>query len=239
MRFGWEFYAERVAGVDGAAGKDHGHDACAAIAFALGVAGSPEELLEAFPVAVDLRAGGAEAGDFYDGFRSQVHASAAWKAQQVDPAGEDVFADLARAESEACGGQFVEFFGGEEVDLAEVGLGGVAALLVEVLHGRAAVRVAFDAFACEQMDGGLGLLGEAVFWSERDRDNLAGRAHRHGLSAGAVLWAAESAVRIADLSELKRFIVVSIRASLHPMLQGRFLTMNDHPSLCSRERAHA
>ena len=166
MGFGWEGDLDGVVGVDGAAALDGGHDAGSAGALAGGVARAPEVLLEAGAEGVDLRAGGAEAGDFEDGGGGGVGADeevgAEWEAEEVEAAGEEVFAQFAGGEGEAFGGQLVEHLGGEEVDLAEVGSGGVLALEVEVLDGAAAVGVAFDAFVGDEGDAGLRLLGEAV-----------------------------------------------------------------------------
>ena len=73
----------------------------------------------------------------------------------------------------ACEG--VEEFGGEEVDLSAVGGGGVAADEEAVADGGAAVGVALDAEAREEVNGGLGELGEGVGGVQVDGEDV-----RHG-----------------------------------------------------------
>jgi hypothetical protein len=128
-------------------------------------------LLEAGVEGFDLGAGGAEAGDFEDGccfgFLTDVELGAAGQGEEIDAFGEEVFAQVAGVEREAESGEFDELFGGEEVDLSEVGGGGVFALAVEVLDGGAAVGVVFDAFAGDETDVWMGLFGEAVGRAER------------------------------------------------------------------------
>ena len=149
---GWEFDADGIVHEDGAACEDDGHDAGAAFALTAGVAWTPQQLLQAAPVAIDLGAGGAEAGDLDDGLVAEVKEGVTGQAEQFQAHGQDVFADLAGAERIAGGGKLFQLFRGEEVHLAEIRLRGIAALLIQVLHGRAAVRIALDAFTGEQVD---------------------------------------------------------------------------------------
>ncbi len=141
---------------------DGGHDAGAAGLLVGRVTGAPDLLLQAGEEVVDLQAGSAEAGDFYDGFRTEVEERAGGQGEEIEAGGEDVFAEVAGVQGEAFLSQLGVEFGGEEVDLREVGEGGVFALEVEMLRGAAAVGVAFDAFVGDEADAGLGLLGEAV-----------------------------------------------------------------------------
>jgi hypothetical protein len=177
MGFGGEADVDRVVGVEDAAAEDDGHDAGAAGFFA-GAGGwwTPEMLLEAGAEVVDLGAGGAEAGDLEDGAGVGVGAEGeegvGGEGEEVDAGGEDVFAEVAGGEGDVEGGELGEEFGGEEVNLAEVGEGGVLALEVEVLRGGAAVGVAFDAFACDEGQRGLGELGEGVAGIEGESEDF-------------------------------------------------------------------
>jgi hypothetical protein len=148
----WEFDADGVIGVYRAACEDDGHDAGAAGLLACGVSRSPEVLLQAVAMFVDLRAGGAETGDFDDGFGAEMEFCMQREREEFDAAGEDVFADLSGLQRKAEGGEFVEHLGGEEVDLREVGLRWILALQVHVLRGGAAVRVAFNTFPGDEVE---------------------------------------------------------------------------------------
>ncbi len=119
-------------------------------------------LLQGFAVLVNLRAGSAEAGDFDDGFSTEMKSSTAWQCNEIVATREDVFADLAGLQMEAEGGEFVQHLGREEVNLCEIRLSWVLSLEVEMLCGRAAVRVAFDAFSGDESQRRLRLLREAV-----------------------------------------------------------------------------
>jgi hypothetical protein len=159
----WEDDADGVVGVDLAAGVDDGHDAAAAgLLGGVGEGRAPEMLLETGAEAVDLGAGGAEAGDLEDGGGADVEEGVAGEGEEVETGGEEVFAELAGGEREAKEGELVEELGGEEMDLSEVGSAGGLALEVEVLSGCAAVGVVLDAFVGDEGERGLGLLGEAV-----------------------------------------------------------------------------
>ena len=67
MRFEWQGDLDGVAGGDGAALEDDGHDAGAGYGFAFG-GGGHAGVHEAGLEVVELLAGVAEAGDFDDGF---------------------------------------------------------------------------------------------------------------------------------------------------------------------------
>jgi len=148
--FGWEGDADGVAWGDVAAGEDDGHDAGAGLFFGCGrreEAGLHEAGFAAGVELVDLVAGAAEAGDFKNDCRADVEEGPGGEADEVEVAGGDVFAHLAGGE-----GKLVEEFGLEEVDLAEVGLGGVFALEVEVLGEGAGVGVAFYAVLGDEVN---------------------------------------------------------------------------------------
>ena len=119
-------------------------------------------LLEAGAECVDLLAGGAQAGDFEDGFRADVQECGGGQREEVDVLGEDIFAEIAGAEEIALEGESGELFRREEMDLAKIGEGGISTLQVEMLRGGAAVGVALDALAGDDADGSLWGLGEAV-----------------------------------------------------------------------------
>jgi hypothetical protein len=133
-----------------AACEDDGHDAGAACPLPCGVSWSPEVLLQAVAILVDLGAWCTKAGDFDDGFAAEMESSVKRKREEFDAAGEDVFAHLSGLQGKAERGEFVEHLGGEEMDLSEIGLRWVFALEVQVLCGGAAMGIAFDAFSGDE-----------------------------------------------------------------------------------------
>jgi hypothetical protein len=152
-----------VVGVDLAAAVDGGHDAATAgLLCGARERWAPEVLLEAGAEGINLGAGGAKAGDFEDGCGTDVEEGVEGEGEEVDALGEEVFAQLAGGKREALGGELGEEFGGEEMDLGEVGGGWGFALEVEVLGGAAAVSVVLDAFVGDEGERGLRQLGEAV-----------------------------------------------------------------------------
>jgi hypothetical protein len=101
-----ELHLDGVAGGDGAAGEDDGHDASFADEIAFGAA-VEDGLHEAGLDALELIAGIAEAGDLDDGFVADVEAGTGGECEQIDVAGGDVFADLAGGDVVAVGAEFV------------------------------------------------------------------------------------------------------------------------------------
>ena len=94
---------------------------------------------------IDLRARVAQAGQFDDRLGADAQMRASGQAQQLDAAGGDVLAELARRDREASCRQCAQQFGVEQMHLAQVGLQRVARYARAMLHGTAAMRVALDA----------------------------------------------------------------------------------------------
>ena len=132
--------------------QDDAHNSGPADFLAGSIAVAPQMLLQTGTEVVDFAAGRAQARDFDNCGCAEMKSSPERERQHVEVAGEDVFAEIAWLDVEAFGGEFVEHFGGEEMDLAKVRLRRVAALEVEVLNGHAPVGVAFHAFAGDQAD---------------------------------------------------------------------------------------
>jgi len=171
VRWWWEFDVDGMAGLDRAGVEDDGHDSGAWGFAAEGVeveGGGHEAGLEA----VHLDAGGAEAGEFDDGGGAEVEAGGDGEVDEVDGGGEDVFSEVAGVEVEAVAVEVLQELDGEEVDLGEVGGGGFAAAEVAVADGGAAVGVVLDAELGEEVDLGLGLLGEGVGGAQVDGEDL-------------------------------------------------------------------
>lgn len=152
---GWsgELDEDLIAGAHLASRDDDGHGAGLAYEVAVAVA-AEDGLHEAGLYAVELVTGVAEAGDLDDGAGAQPEPDAGREGEQIEAASGDVLAHEAGGDGEAGGAQFVEKFGVDDVDLAEVWLGGVSGDAGAVLDGLTQVGVAFDAEACEQADGG-------------------------------------------------------------------------------------
>jgi hypothetical protein len=119
---------------------------------------------EAGAEVVHLDAGCAEAGDLDDGGLTEMEAGAGGEVVEVEAGGGDVLAHVAGGDAEGEELGLGEELGVDEVDLGEIGAGGVFADVVEVLDGGAEVDVTLYAEAFEELDGGLGALGEAMGW---------------------------------------------------------------------------
>ena len=159
MRSGRELDADEVFGVDGTGGEHDCHDADTGMAGT----GSEAGLHETGAQLVQLEAGGAQAGELNDGIGAEKKAGGDGEGEEIKMLGGQVFAELTRGETE-----LVEELVGEEMDLGEVGRGGIAADQIAMADGGAAVGVTFNAEAGEEMDGGLGELGEGVRGVEVD-----------------------------------------------------------------------
>ncbi len=80
------------------------------------------------------------------------------KAEQVDPSGRDVLAQVGRAHREALGLQLLKQLGVDQMHLAQVGLGRVPSHARAVLNRDALVGVALHAQPRQK----VGLLGQAL-----------------------------------------------------------------------------
>jgi hypothetical protein len=181
---GGEGDVDGVSGAHGAGGEDDGHDAGV---WAL----AEEDLLEETGAGFgDLDAGGAVAGDLEDGF-TDLQACAGGEGVEVEVAGGEVFAEFSGHEVVA-----VEEFGVQEVDLGEIGVGGLASLEVAVLGGWAGVGVAFCAVGRKKVDLRLGYLVKAVDGGEAGGDDSGGG---HELSGRMISMLSRVAGRMKKL----------------------------------------
>jgi hypothetical protein len=134
------------------------------LAWAAGGVTVERRLHEALLKPVKLDARIAYTGELDQGVTGG-EARAGGEGEKVEAAGGDVLAHVAGFHSEAGGVQLVEQLGVDQVDLPQVGLGGVAGDAGAVLHGFAGVRVAFDTEAGDQAYGERWLLAGA--WRAR------------------------------------------------------------------------
>ena len=95
--------------------------------------------------AIELEAGVAQAGHFDDSFGAEPKARPCGEGEEVEAAGGDVLAHFAVRHAETAHAELLVQLRMDEVDLAEVGLRGVARDARAVLHLLARVSVAFDA----------------------------------------------------------------------------------------------
>ncbi len=71
---------------------------------------------------IELVTGISESGYFDDRSRAQRETGPFWQVKQPDPAGCDVFADLAGFDHEADPGQFLEEFAMHQMNLTQIDL---------------------------------------------------------------------------------------------------------------------
>jgi hypothetical protein len=138
-----ELDVDHVGRADEAAHEHDPHDAGLADEVAVRVT-VEDGTHEAVLVAVDLRARVAQAGQLDDGVVAEVEPGADGQAEQVDAAGRDVLAEVARCHGEPATRELVEQLGLHEVDLPEVRRR-VRLASRPVLNCRAGVHVALDA----------------------------------------------------------------------------------------------
>lgn len=154
-----------VVGVNGAALQDDGHDACAGL---LGLSGTWDKagLHQAGAEAIDLVTGAAQAGDLQQRSADGKVCSGG-EGDEIQALRGEVFAEMSGLKIQL----FKEFLL-EEVDLTEVGFGGVFADEVQVLDQGAAVGVTLNAFSSEKGEAGLRSFGKGVFGGEVDGSDL-------------------------------------------------------------------
>src|ERR1017187_4378966 len=152
---------DRVAGAQIPADQDDGHDARLADDDSSSVP-AQHGLQQARLEVVYLIAGVAQAGDLDHGLRTQAQPSAGRQREQGDAAGGDVLAHVARRYGEPGGTQLVVQLSVDQMDLAQVGLAGVARYPRSVLHCAALMRVAFHSEALDQPDHRARLLAEGM-----------------------------------------------------------------------------
>ena len=172
-----QFHADCIAGKHVSAGDHNSHHPGTARTLARSVARTPEMRLQPLAVSVDLRAGRAHAGDLDHRLNAKPQQGARWQGQQVDPTRQHVFTDLSGAKIVARRFQLHQHLSREQMDLAEIGLPGIASHLVKMLHGDAAVGIAFDSLSCDQPDRKLRLLGEPMLRRTRNRKDLTLHLH--------------------------------------------------------------
>ena len=212
-----EMDADAAARVDDAAREDDAHDAGAGGLEAVGEAGEGGHH-EAGVEAVHLDAGGAEAGELDDCGLAEAEAGLDGEAEEVDAEGGEVLAQFAGVEREAGFRERGQELHVQEVDLGEIGLTGILAARVAVLHGAAAVRVAHDAETGEELDPRLRDLAEGVSWVEADGydlygDNLGGDdlgggdlgGHQRGVRVSECMAAARVASAVKGRGKVERW----------------------------------
>ena len=156
-----------ISGAEDSSCLDDGHDTADGAAAWRLFEHVPEQ---AGHKSVNLRAGAAQASEAKPCF-TQRENGAFGQVEQIEAAGGDVLSEVAGADEKAFWGERIEKLGVDQMDLAEVGLGGVLSLVVKVLDGRAGVRIALDADAVEERDCGLGGLTEGVMGGAVDGED--------------------------------------------------------------------
>jgi hypothetical protein len=161
VRLEREFDANGIAWSDLSRSNDDGHHARFSHQLTVCVVvedGGHQAILQA----VELGAGVTEASNLDHRILAEVKFRPSGKGQEVDAAGGDVLAHLASADRKAAVPQFIVQLSMDEVDLAQVGLLGVAGDAGAVLHGGPGVGIALDAETGEEADALIGGFGEGV-----------------------------------------------------------------------------
>jgi hypothetical protein len=132
-----------IAGTHDSACDHHRHDRAlhSRIASSLESHSAPQATLDA----LNLDARLAKARDLYDGVLSQAKPHPGAKFDQAEMPCRDVLAKSARFDVKANRLELVDQFRFDEMNLSKVFPRGIAGFVVEVLHGRAAVRIALNA----------------------------------------------------------------------------------------------
>lgn len=175
MRQGRQFHANRIPAPHHAAFAHHGHDPRLAdhLATRSPIQHSGQQArLES----LDLPAWIAQAGYFEFHLLADQQHSAARQGQQVYALGGDIFTEFANAYCEAFCGQFGEQFGVDQVDLPQVGLGGIGGDAGAVFDCYAAVGIAFDAVPGDQAQLRRAAFAEAMIPVAGEGDDVWVRA---------------------------------------------------------------
>lgn len=166
---------DQIARLDNAASHDNAHDACLAgdVAHILRLHLRPQTLLES----VYINAGLSESCDFNYRIGTQMQSRARRQTKQIDSMRRNVFAEFAWRDDESIGTQRIEQLGLNQVHLTKIGCTRRSSFVVAMLHRRAAMRIAFDAQALEQMNARLGPFAEVVSVIQMNR-------HHSGVGVG-------------------------------------------------------
>jgi len=170
MRFGRQLDLDGIAGPHFSARDDNTHDArfapdCATLVSADDVAE------QAGAETVDLHTRISQAGDLDNCRRTQPESRADGQLEQRDSSRRDILAEIAGSHFEPSRAELVVQLSVDEMDLAEVGLRGIARNARKVFHRYALMRVVLDAKPFNQSNRRLILLAERVGLASRDSDH--------------------------------------------------------------------
>lgn len=160
---------------------DHTHDACPS-EYVAGVVMANEFLEQAALETIDLGTGVAQAGHLHDGLRTKVEKGSSRQFQEVHPEGRHVLAQVPGCHGEPPGSKPLEQFLVHQVDLAQVGLGGICPDSRKVLNRGAKVGVPGHAKAFHQFNSACWLLAETVGGIEVECGNPRAVVHAISLS---------------------------------------------------------
>lgn len=182
MRRRREVNHDGVAGTDLAAGDHDPHDAGLADQAALGVA-IEDGVHQAWLKVVQLLAGVSQAGNL-DHSLADREPGARRQGQQIEAAGGDVLAHVARPDPEPLCDKGLVQFGVNQMDLAQVRLRRIASHARPMLDGHARMTVVLHATPRQQGDRRLFRLGKAMVTAAADRNNMTwGRGEVQGCAA--------------------------------------------------------
>lgn len=174
-----QLHLDPVPGSDDAAEHDDTHDSRTAYQHPLSV--SVAHLFQqAGPERFDLCARVAQTSHRNESLLAKAEYGADGQVVDLDALRRDVLAQVARPNLMSSGRKHVEELGGDEVNLPEIGLGGVGSDTRAVLHESPSVCVASDSDTCDELDLGDCLFREAVPLAQVECHD---RSHRtnHGL----------------------------------------------------------
>lgn len=156
---------------------------------------------------IKLCAGIAQTGKPDDRCRAYTELGTDWKSEEIEAAGSDVLAQLARRNSEPLRRQVFEQLRVNQVNLTKVWLRRILGNARPVLHCGSAMSVAFDSEACEQLDLWRCVLGERMRGAEADGDNASVhvRSARRRCSAATQTREARLGRRLEQLVGRRRY----------------------------------
>ena len=161
MRLGGQLHLDRIARPDRSTGRDDAHDPGLAHDVARRIP-TDDLLQQAVLELVDLQARVAQAGDLDDGFVTEVQQRADGEAEEIDAARGDVLPEIPRSYLVARLTEFLEQLLVDQMDLAQIRLGGVLRNAGTVLDRDPRMYVPLDTESGQQGHAVPVRLGEGV-----------------------------------------------------------------------------
>jgi len=153
-----KFHADGISGTHFTGLHDDAHNARTSNLLAANIALAPQMLLQPHAEVVDPAARSAQTCNFDNRVTAEMQARPQRQRNQIAAASQNVLAYLAGSDIETLGHKLVKHLRSEEMNLAKIRQGRVAAFEIKVLHSASAMSIAFHTFARNEPDRRLRLL---------------------------------------------------------------------------------